>query len=489
MSTLSGARTMALGTVASRGTGFLRNVVLVAVLGLKGVPLAFNIANTAPNIVYELLLGGILTSVLVPLVVRAHHEGQGEAFVQRLLTLALLVLGLTSAVLVALAPQIVALYANDNTSPDDRALAITFARYFLPQVLFYGLGAIIGALLNTQGRFGPPMWAPVLNNLVVIGTLGVFLLVPGPERLTSSTITGTQVVVLGLGVTLGIVAQTVALLPALRATGFRLRLRLDLRGTGLGPAARLAKWTLVYVVCNQAVYLVVVQLATATGDPLTYNAYVNAFLLWQLPHAVIAVSLITALLPAMSRSALDDRLGDLRGLLDQGLRMAICLLVPAAAVYLTLGRPIATALFGHFRASPGEARTVGTMLAVFACGLVAFSTYQLQLRAFYALQDTRTPALINLSVNATTVAVDLALFFTLPHHLRGYGLAAGQASSYLVGVWVCSRVLASRLPRNPEAHVLRTAARSLTAVLPPAGLALSLVFLVQALLGHGPLGA
>ena len=333
------------------------------------------------------------------------------------------------------------------------------------------------------------MWAPVLNNLVVIGTLCVFLAVPGPDALTSASITSTQVIVLGIGVTLGIVTQTLALLPALRDTGFRWRLRLDLRGTGLGRAARLGSWTLVYVACNQVVYLVVVQLATATGDPLTYNAYVNAFLLWQLPHAVIAVSLITALLPAMSRAAIEDRLGDLRGSLDQGLRMAICLLVPAAAAYLVLGRPIATAVFGHFRATPEEARTVGTMLAVFACGLVAFSTYQLQLRAFYALQDTRTPALINLSVNVTTVVVDLALFFTLPDHLRGYGLAAGQASSYLVGVWVCTRVLARRVPRDAEGQVLRTAARSLTAVLPPAGLALGLVVLAQALLGHGPLGA
>jgi putative peptidoglycan lipid II flippase len=480
---------MAMGTVASRATGFLRNVVLVAVLGLKGVPLAFNIANTAPNIVYELLLGGILTSVLVPLVVRANHEGDGEAFVQRLITLALLVLGAVSVLLVALAPQIVDLYANDQTSAADRSLAITFARYFLPQVLFYGLGAVIGAYLNTQGRFGPPMWAPVLNNVVVIATLGLFALLPGPESLSSASITHTQVVVLGVGVTLGIVAQTVALLPALRATGFRLRLRLDLRGSGLAHAATLAKWTLVYVVCNQAVYLVVVQLATATGDPLNYNAYVNAFVLWQLPHAVIAVSIITALLPAMSRSALEGRLDQLRTRLDEGLRMAVCLLVPAAVTYLVLGRELATALFGHARATPDEARFVGSMLAVFACGLVAFSTYQLQLRAFYALQDTRTPALVNLAVNVTTVLVDVVLFVSLPDDLRGLGLAAGQASSYLVGVVVCTTVLARRVPRDPEGFVLRTAARSVTAALLPAGVALGLALLVQEALGDGPLGA
>ncbi|MCW2542477.1 MAG: integral rane protein MviN, partial [Frankiales bacterium] len=327
------------------------------------------------------------------------------------------------------------------------------------------------------------------NNVVVIATLGAFALLPSATRLTSGDISDTQVRVLGIGVTLGIVVQTVALLPALKATGFRFRFRLGLRGTGLAPAARLAKWTLFYVGCNQLVYLVVVRLATGTGRELDYNAYVNAFVLWQLPHAVVAVSIVSALLPAMSQAALEGRLTDLREQLDRGLRAAIALLVPAAVTYLVLGRPIATMVLGHGRTSPADARFIGTMLAVFACGLVAFSTYQMQLRAFYALQDTRTPALINLAVNLTTVAVDLLLFVTLPDDLRGLGLAAGQASSYLVGVWVCTQVLAARVPRDPRGRVLQTAARSLTAALPPACLALTVALLAQAVLGHGPLGA
>ena len=156
MSLLSSTRTMAVGTVASRATGFLRTAVLAAVLGVKGVALAFNVANTAPNIVYELLLGGILTSVVVPLLVRAHKDGAGEAYVQRLLTLTLLVLGSASLLLVLLAPQIVDLYANSDVTPENRHLAVMFARFFLPQIVFYGLGAILGAYLNTQGSFGPP---------------------------------------------------------------------------------------------------------------------------------------------------------------------------------------------------------------------------------------------------------------------------------------------------------------------------------------------
>jgi len=483
MTALRGVGTMAVGTVASRATGFLRTAVLVAVLGVQGVPLAFTVANTAPNIVYELLLGGILTSTVVPLLVRADKDGYGEAYAQRLLTLTVLVLGGTALVLVLLAPQIADLYLSSSVDADTRALTITFARFFLPQVLFYGVGALLGAWLNTHGRFGPPMWAPVLNNVVVIGSLVVFALLPGPDHLTSGSITDTQVAVLGIGVTLGIVAQTVALLPALRATGLRLVPRLDLRGTGLGQAGRLARWTFFYVVCNQLVLLVVVNLASGAPKDRGYPSYTNAFLLWQLPHAVVAVSVITALLPAMSRAAHDGRLDVLRAQLDRGLRTTTALMVPAAAALVVLGVPVATTVFGHGRTSLDQARFMGELLAVFACGLVAFSTYQLQLRAFYALQDTRTPALVNLVVNAVTVGVDVAVYLLVPDRWRVLGLAAGQASSYLVGVVVCTTVLARRVPRDTHGHVLRTATRCLFAVAAPAVAALLVARLADDALG------
>jgi putative peptidoglycan lipid II flippase len=491
VSLLGSARVMALGTVASRATGFLRTAVLVAALGVKGPALAFNLANTAPNIVYELLLGGILTSVVVPLLVRAAKTDgdQGEAYAQRLLTLTVLVLGAASVLLVVFAPLVVDLYADADTSPETRDLAVVFARYFLPQVMFYGAGAVMGAYLNTRGRFGPPMWAPVLNNLVVIATGLVFLLVSDPGELTSASITPGQVTVLGVGVTLGIVAQTAALLPALRATGLRLRPRFDFRGTGLGAAARLARWTFVYVVLNQLSYLVVVRLATgaeAQAPGRGYSSYVYGFLLWQLPHAVVAVSLITALLPGMSRSAADGRLIALRQQLDRGLRLTVVVLVPAAVAYVVLGRSIATVLFAHGQTTVAQARFIGVLLGVFAVGLVAFSSYQLQLRAFYALQDTRTPALINLWVNATLVVVDVVLYLLLPEDLRVVGLAAGQAASFVAGLAVCTRVLSRRLGGPGDGRVRRTAVRCLVAAALPAVAAGLVGRGVAEVLGIGP---
>jgi putative peptidoglycan lipid II flippase len=484
---------MAIGTVASRGTGFVRNAAIVAVLGVHTVGAAYNVANTTPNIVYELLLGGILTSVVVPLLVRAAQNDTdgGEAYAQRLLSLVVVTLLLASVVLVVLAPQLVALYMHD-ADDDTRRLATVLARYFLPQMLFYGAGAVMGAILNARERFGAPMWAPVLNNVVVIATCGLFLALPGTSGVSASSITSTQELVLGLGTTLGIVAQTIALVPSLRAAGFRFRFRTDLRGTGLGEIGRLARWVLLYVVANQLAYLVVVNLANKqvlNDNGRGYASYVNAFVLWQLPHAIIAVSVITALLPRMSRAAADDRLPDLRDALNRGLRLTASVLVPAALAFIVLGRVLATVVFGHLNTSAEEARFIGTLLAVFAIGLVPFSAYQLQLRAFYAMHDTRTPTLINLGVNATLIAVDVPLYLALPDHLKVIGLAAGHASSFVVGLLICSRVLSRRLGGLAGGLVVRTAVRCLVAALLPAAVAAVAAALAVRVLGEGTAGA
>jgi putative peptidoglycan lipid II flippase len=482
---------MAVGTVASRATGFLRTAALAATLGVGTVGGMYELANTTPNIVYELLLGGILTSTVVPLLVRAAKDDPeaGDRYAQRLLTLVLLVLGGAVLLLVLLAPALVDLYAGD-LPPEDRELAVVLARFFLPQVLFYGAGAVLGAVLNTRGRFAVPMWAPVLNNLVVVAACALFLLLPGTSPLRSGSITTAQLLVLGLGTTLGIVAQTAALVPSLRAAGFRFRPRWDLRALELGALGRLARWTLLYVVANQLAYLVVVHLALA-DDGLNeqgrgYASYVKAFVLWQLPHAVVAVSVITALLPGMSRAAADGRTGDLRAQLDRGLRLTVAVLVPAAVGYLVLGRELATVVFGHGQTTVEQARFIGLLLGLFALGLVPFSAYQLQLRAFYAAGDTRTPALVNLAVNAVVVSADLTLYALLPRDLKVAGLAAGHAASFAAGLLVCRAVVARRLGPS-DGVVLRTAVRCLVACVLPGLAALGLAAAARALLGTGPL--
>jgi putative peptidoglycan lipid II flippase len=466
---------MAVGTAVSRLTGFLRTAVIASAIGVTSLGLSYNVANVAPNIVYELLLGGVLTAVVVPLLVRAAKDDEdgGNAYAQRLLTLVVLALTAAAVVLVLAAPLVVDLYMESSVPDAERELAVLFARFFLPQVLFYGAGAVMGAVLNTRGRFAPPMWAPVLNNLVVIATGAAYLLLTAGGT-SAEGITSGQVALLGIGTTLGVVAQTVALVPSLRRAGVPLRPRLDLRGSGLGRAGRLAKWVFLYVLANQIAYLVVVRAGSGAFEASpdrNYASYAYAFLLWQLPHAVVAVSVITGLLPRMSRAAADGRTADLRASLNRGLRLTAALLVPAAAAFLVLGRDMAVLVFARGNISPEQAAFIGVLLAVFAVGLVPFSTYQLQLRAFYALQDTRTPFLVNLWVNAALVGVGLSLYAVLPPELKVAGLAAGHATSFVVGLVVCSRVLSRRLGGLDGSDVVRTGVRCVAAVVLPAALA------------------
>lgn len=494
-------RVMAAGTLASRFTGLISKLLLAWAIGIA-VGDAYNVANTIPNIVYELLLGGILTSVVVPLIVAAatRDTDGGEAYAQRLLTLVAVSLGIASVFAVAAAPWIVRLYighfSSGSPDPHEISVATTFARFFLPQIFFYGVGATMGAILNTRGRFAAPMWAPVLNNLILIATFAVFFVLPGPAGiLRPSNITAAQVLTLGIGTTLGIVAQTVALVPSLRGAGFRWRPRFDFRHTGLAEAGRLAGWVLLYVLVNQIAYAVVTNLATsafAAGGKHAaggYSIYVWAFMVFQLPHAVIAVSVITALLPRMSRHAVSARFDLVSRELSRGLRLAAVVLVPATFAYLVLNQPIMRLLFGHFQVTDEDTAIMGWTLAGYAIGMLPFSAFQLQLRAFYALHDTRTPALVNIAVNAANIVVDVVLFVTLPVRWIVPGLAFGYAASYAVGLVAFSRILGRRLGTLDGYRVVRTIVRLTVAAIGGAAVAYLVAAAVFVPFGDGTVGS
>jgi putative peptidoglycan lipid II flippase len=488
-------RTMAIGTIASRGTGFLRSLVLVAVLGVQLVPDAYNAANTLPNMVYELLLGGILTSVFVPLIVTAQQQDpdRGEAYTQRLLTLTVLVLGAATVVAVIAAPVLIGLQGFDPHDRGQHELAVTLARLLLPEILFYGIGASLAAVLNSRGHFAAPMWAPVVNNLVVIGTCGVFLALPGPGRLTPETITRAQVLVLGIGTTLGIVMQAAVLWPALRRVGFRWRWRLDIGQARLGEAGRLAGWMLAYVAISQVGVIVVQRLAVLIHhqhpDVPGLTVLVNASLLFMLPHGIVAVSIITALLPRMSRAALDGRLGDVARDLSLGTRLSSVVLLPVSAAFIALGPAVGVLLYSYGRSSTEGGRDIGLALAAGALGLLPFAVSQMQIFAFYAIRDTRTPALVNLAVVAAKVGVDLTLYATLPPRNVVEGLMWGNTVSYLVAVIVSGWLLSRRLGGLDAGRVIRTVVRLSIAAAVGGLLAWAVADGVVSRLGTGPSAA
>lgn len=467
---------MALGTIASRTTGFLRTMAIAFAVGVGPVGNAYNVAIVTPSIIYDLLLGGILTSVVVPVLVRAARDDKdgGIDFARSLLTLIAIGLGIAVLIGMVAAPLIIDLYLDQGGAEHD--LAVTFLRWLLPQVVFFGIGATIGALLNIRGRFGPPMFTPVLNNLIVIATAIVFVLMPGAHPPTLTGITTAQTTVLGAGTTLGVVVMTIALLPWLRSTGFRYRPRLNLRHPGLLQAARLAGWMFLYVLVTQLAYLFVVRLASgATAFP----TYSYAFQLFQLPYAIVAVSVITALLPRMSRHAADDRKDLVREDLSHGMRLTLLVIVPAALGLIALGRPLAYAVFARGAVSGAEAYGIGDALAAFAVGLIPFSMFQLQLRGFYAGQNSRTPTLVMIGVGALNVAMMYALSAALPTSSRAVALALAFGIAYAAGAIVLTVLLRRQLHGLDGWRVLRLFVRVAIAGALAAATAYGVVELIQ----------
>ena len=425
---------MSVGTALSRITGFLRLAAMAYALGITESRLAdtYNVANITPNIIYELALGGILTSVVVPVLVewlQRHGREQMWDVARRLFTFALVGLSVVAVVGMVLAPWIIDLYTSGvgANRQEVRELATFFLRWFMPQIVFYGVGAVATGLLNAHRRFAVPMFAPILNNLIVIATFVAFALMPGPTD--GSLATSAQQLVLAIGTTAGVIGMTLALFPAVRALGFRFHWRGGWRHPSIVRIGHLAKWVLAYVAVNQLGYLVVIVLASRGQG--WYTAYASAFILFQLPHAIVGVSIFTALLPAMSGRWSDGDVEGFRVRLVGGIRATAAIMIPAALGYLVLARPIVRLLLEHGVVTASSGELVSDVLVAFSLGLFAFSAFQLLLRAFYSMQDTRTPALVNVVAVAVNVVADLIFFFWLD--LGVQGLALGHATAYTVG--------------------------------------------------------
>jgi putative peptidoglycan lipid II flippase len=435
---LRAAGTMAVATLVSRVTGLLRTTVLVAALGVGLVGDAYNTANTLPNIVYELLLGGVLTSVIVPLLVHAQERDadRGAGYAQRLATLATVGLAGVTVLAVLAAPLLTRLYGITG-DPEQVDLANWLARILLVEIAFYGIGALAQAILNSRDVFGPPAWAPVLNNVVVIATGLLFIAAAGPGELTPATITPGQVWLLGIGTTLGIAVQALVLLPLLRKAGVPLRPRWGLKDTGLREAGTLSAWVIGYVAVSQVGVIVAMRIANASAREggLGSWAFANASLLFQMPYGIIGVALLTALLPRMSRAASRADLPAVVDDLSLGTRLSALGLLPVTAALTVLGPPLAVVAFGRGNTSVEQAAGIGSALAAGAFGLLPMAVTLLQLRVFYAMKDARTPTLIQVGMVAVRVPLMLLVPALVgPEHVVT-GLMLATSVTYVAG-WV-----------------------------------------------------
>jgi len=432
---------MAFATLVSRLTGFTRIVLLAAILG-AALSSAFSVANQLPNLVAALVLEATFTAIFVPVLARAERGDAdgGAAFVRRLVTLATTLLLVTTVLSVAAAPLLVRLMLGSDPQVD-KPLTVAFAYLLLPQVLFYGLSSVFMAILNTRNIFGPPAWAPVVNNVVAIVTLGVYLVVPGELSVTPGN---TKLLVLGIGTTLGVVAQSLVLLIAIRRERISLRPlwgiddRLKLFGT-------MAAAMVLYVLISQLGLVVGNQIASwaAASGPAIYN---YTWLVLMLPFGMIGVTVLTVVMPRLSRNAASD---DIPAVLDDlalAARLTMVTLIPTVA-FMTVGGPaIGSALFAYGKFGSVDAGYLGSAIALSAFTLIPYAVVLLQLRVFYARQQPWTPIAIVVVITTVKVAASLLVQQLAEHRVignpemvagylglaNGLGFLAGAIAGYLL---------------------------------------------------------
>ena len=440
--------TVAAGTAVSRITGLARVAVLGIVLSQGPVTDAYDQANGTPNMIYELLLGGVLSATLVPLFTRLHEDDDHEA-TSAVISVGVIVLAAITTLAVLAAPLIFRMYSLLTSSTVDAGqyheAGTLLARIFLVQIFFYGLNAIGSAVLNARRRFFAAAWAPALSNIAIIGSL---LLVPAtvehriPDLSDIADNAGLRWT-LGLGATLGIAVMALALLPALARADLRFRFTPEFKHPAVKSLWSLSGWALGYVVANQVAIVVIRNLVRGgSGDE---DAYTKAFTWFVLPHGLLAVSIATTFLPEMASAI---KRNDRQAVLDRsslGIRLIALVTLPAGFGLFVLRRAIVGAAFQHGKFTAANSLNTSRGLAGFALGLVGFSIYLFVLRVFYAHQDARTPFVINVGENLLNIV--FALMFVGRWGLLGLGLAFGLA--YLISALWALQILHYKLPAFP----------------------------------------
>ena len=459
---------VAVGTLLSRVTGLLRILAAIYALGYSNLSDAFNLANNTPNIIHDLVLGGILTATFVPVFVNhlaTRSEEEAVDSISAVLTLSACGLVVATVLLAISAPYIIDLYTIGSHQPGlaaERQVATSLLRLFSPQLLAYGAISLMSAVLNAVRRFTAPAFVPILNNLVAIAVLLAFATVGHTHSLAEVHRDHGLLLLLGIGTTLGVVLQAVALLPSMWRCGLRLRVRWKPDDPAVRTIIALSGWTLGFVIANQVSVFVVSALAVSIGSA-TFTAYTYAFTFFQLPFGIVAVSVMTTIAPVL---AARFTRGDNAGFAEQfglGLRRMLAGVLPAVVGYLLLARP-AISLISRGTGSAqhsGGAQLTASMLELLALGLPGYCVYLLTIRAFQAMRDTRTPFFLYLLENG----LNIALAFGLRSSLGAKGLALSLSLAYSVGAVAALVVLRTRVGGlggfTVGRYLLRTVACSL----------------------------
>jgi putative peptidoglycan lipid II flippase len=441
---------VAFGTGVSRVTGLLRFVALAWALGQTFLADSYNLANTTPNMLYDVVLGGVLSATFIPVFVdRLSKRSEPEAFesISAVVSVSVVVLLATTVAALIAAPYIIDALTSLDTHANaaqvhrvalERGVATTFLRWFVIQIAAYGLFALAAALLNTRRRFVAVAWAPIVNNIVCITILVWFGLWAGHgASLASVEQHHTQLILLGLGTSLGVVLQGVALVPSLlQADLGRLRWRWNPRDDALRDVARLGAWTLGFVVANQVALFIVTVLAGSVPGPDPVSSYTYAYAFFQLPYGIIAVTVMSVVAPDLAEKWSTDQTEAFLHRMSGGLRAVLALVIPSAVGMLLLAKPAVALLLGIGHSTPAETSTTGAALAMFALGLPGFCAYLYFVRVLQAMQRTKVAFFLYLIENGLNVVLALALV----HPLGVRGLALSLSIAYTVAAFLALAV-------------------------------------------------
>ncbi|MFM9015401.1 MAG: murein biosynthesis integral membrane protein MurJ [Candidatus Nanopelagicus sp.] len=437
---LRASSVMAAGTIVSRITGLIRNLLIVALLGTAILGDTYNVANTMPNILYNLLIGGALTAVFVPQIVRSLRDSDGgKAFISRLFTLTITSLFLLTLLGVVFSPQLVNIYAPEYAGGVEFDTTVTLMRYCLPQIFFLGLFALLGQIANAKGRFGPMMWAPALNNLIAIGLFSWFLIFK--DDLILGQISDIDLFWLGFGTTFGYIAQAVILFPVLRKSGVKLSLRFDWADSQIIKSFKLAGWSFAFALISQLSYLVTISIATSAAvrslsdgvlTGVGYTPYSNAYLILILPHSIITVSVVTALLPQISNYVIDKKFDLVTDSLAKTIKLVGVFTVPSAVILFAFGPLVANVLY--FGISTQDANYLGLVLSAFAFGLIPVSVNLVLMRGLNAFENLKSQVIVNFIMNAISVVLSLLAADYLEPKWVTVGLAGIFTLHYFIGV-------------------------------------------------------
>ena len=431
---------VAIGTGLSRITGFARTAALAWALGATALAEAYNLANNTPNLLYDLVLGGVLSATLVPVVVDTMTRDDEDGINAIATVITVVLLGAT-VVGIAAAPLIIWLFnltAPEGQATSQAAVAVPLLMMFVPQILFYGLTALGTALLNAKRSFAVPAFAPALNNIVVICMLLSVPLVAGRSTITFDEVrhdTG-LLLLLGLGTTAGIIAMTLVLIPALRRARISLHWNFAPRHPSVRAIGRLSGWTFGYVVTNLIAYGIIQILANGIGE-VTIYAY--AWMFFQLPYGMWTVSVMTTYMPELARHHASGQMSELRSRLSSGLRLILVIALPASVGLILLSGPLVRLVFEHGQFSGAAADTTANTVTAFMWGLPGFSLLLYAFRGFYAQLDTRLPFFVNAIESVVAVLIAIALV----DRFEVVGLAAANSIAVtafaVVALWLLHR--------------------------------------------------